>query len=484
MTQGGNVKYFVIFLVMSSFSLALSAQTRDPFPEPNAQEVIVVGVEDFASLPNYADKPAQMKNFSPEPGSDNLIVNDMSGMLYRVDSSGSVTAYLEVADPKWETDSHEPWREVGIQSVALHPEFSQEGEPGYGKLYTWMDAYIGDSEADYGSLADGPSHHSVLFEWSVDDVDSVQYDGGKPRELLRIEQPFPNHNASAMAFNPLASAGDNDYGLLYLAVGDGGGAGDQYNASENLGFPQGKILLIDPLGDNSANGNYGIPLDNPFFGEPDVLPEIYAYGLRNLQQFAWDSVTGALIVSDIGQAAVEEISLVAAGDNLGWNNWEGSFAFGGNVEGKSWRDILGGVDETQVRSDPSIRYPIAEYDHRDPLGHLGMSGTAVTGLAVVRDSGIAELEGYILFGDLSSGEVFAVPANKQHLYNGQSENRRVLFNDDSGEVKTLLQLVQETYTERGEEPPTRMDLRFGLGADNQVYLLNKHDGIIRRIVSP
>ena len=478
------MKYFAVFWVILSLPLPLLAETRDPYPEPNAQQVIVVGVEDFAMLPNYAGKPAQMKSVISKPCSTNLIVNDMSGMLYQINPSGSVTSYLEVADPGWGTGFGESWREVGIQSVALHPEFSQVGKPGYGKLYTWMDAAIGDSLADYPSAADEPHHHSVLFEWTATDAHSAEYDGGMPEEILRIAQPFPNHNASAMAFNPLSSPGDRDYGLLYLAVGDGGGAGDQYNASQNLSLAQGKILLIDPLGNDSANGNYGIPSDNPFIGRPDVLPEIYAYGVRNVQQFAWDSETGALMVSDIGQAAVEEISLVAAGDNLGWNNWEGSFSFGGNPEGKSWRDILGGVDETQVRSDPAIRYPIAEYDHTDPLRPSGPTGSAVSGLAVVRDSGIAELEGYIIFGDLVSGEVFAVPADKQHLYNGQSENRRVLFDDGSGDTKTLLQIVQETYSERGLEPPFRMDLRFASGADNQVYLLNKYDGIIRRIVSP
>ncbi|MFX4226974.1 MAG: hypothetical protein ACFHHU_03495 [Porticoccaceae bacterium] len=127
---------------------------------------------------------------------------------------------------------------------------------------------------------------------------------------------------------------------------------------------------------------------------------------------------------------------------------------------------------------------MTEYDHTDPLRPSGPTGSAVSGLAVVRDSGVAELEGYIIFGDLVSGEVFAVPADKQHLYNGQSENRRILFDDGSGEVKTLLQIVQETIGERGENPPMRMDLRFASGADNQVYLLNKYDGIIRRIVSP
>ena len=482
------MKYFAIFWLMLCFPAALLADTRDPFPTPNAQEVIVVGIEEFATLPDYADKPAQMKSFTSEPGSDNLIVNDMNGMLYRVDSSGSVTEYLEIVDPKWSANMHQPWREEGVQGVALHPEFSQEGKPGYGKLYTWIDADVSSSEADYPTAADEPHHHSVLLEWTAEDVGSAQYDGSMPRELLRIEQPFQNHNGGPTAFNPLALPGDDDYGLLYFALGDGGAAGDPHDAAGSLSMAQGKILLIDPLGgDNnltfmdkilgrggniSANGEYGIPSNNPFLGDPDTLPEIYAYGLRNPQQLAWDSETGALMVSDIGQAAVEKISLVAAGDNLGWNDWEGSFAFVGNAEG---------VDETQVRSDPSIRYPIAEYDHIDPLL---LRASAVSGLAVVRDSGVAEIEGQILFGELLTGEMFAVPADKQHLYNGQSENRRVLFDDGSGEVKTLLQLVQENYSERGEEPPFRMDLRFGSGADNQVYILNKYDGIIRRIVSP
>ncbi|MEQ9023544.1 MAG: PQQ-dependent sugar dehydrogenase, partial [Pseudomonadales bacterium] len=455
---------------------------------PNAQEVIVVGVEDFATLPDFADKPAQMRTITSQPGSDNLFVSDMTGLLYRVDASGSATVYLDLTDPKWSTMIDGSWRESGIESFALHPEFSQEGKPGYGKIYTSIDVYKDDIEADYPTAADEVHHPSVVLEWTAADVDSAQYDGGMPRELLRIEQPFQSHNGGTTTFNPLSEPGDADYGLLYIAFGDGGSAGDPLNAAQNLSLPQGKILRIDPLGgdnnlnfmdkllgrggNSSANGEYGIPSDNPFLGNPDALPEIYAYGLRNPQQSAWDSETGAFMISDIGQVAIEKISLVGAGDNLGWNVWEGSFAFAGNVEG---------VDETQVRSDPSIRYPIAEYDHVDPLL---LAASAVTGLAVVRDSGVAEIEDHILFGDLITGEMFAVPADKQHLYNGQSENHRVLFDDGSGEVKTLLQIVQETYSERGLEPPFRMDLRFASGADNQVYLLNKYDGIIRRIVSP
>jgi hypothetical protein len=466
------VKHFVLCFALLNYSLFALADTRDPFPEPNAQDVIVVGVEDVATLPDFADKPAQMRTINSQPDSDNLFVSDMTGLIYRVDANGEATVYLDLTDPKWETMIDGSWRESGIESFALHPEFSQEGEPGYGKIYTSIDVYNSDKEADYPTAAEEVHHPSVVLEWTAEDINSDQYDGGMPRELLRIEQPYQSHNGGDMDFNPLAEPGDADYGLLYIAFGDGGSAGDPLDAAQNLSLPQGKILRIDPLGDNSANGEYAVPADNPFLGNPDALPEIYAYGLRNPQQFAWDSETGAMMTSDIGQVAIEKISLVGAGDNLGWNDWEGSFAFAGTVEG---------VDETQVRSDPRIRYPIAEYDHIDPLL---LAASAVTGLAVVRNSGVAEVEDHILYGELLTGEMFAVPADKQHLYNGQSENRRVLFDDGSGEVKTLLQIVQETYAERGLEEPFRMDLRFASGADNQVYLLNKYDGIIRRIVSP
>ena len=55
----------------------------------------------------------------------------------------------------------------------------------------------------------------------------------------------------------------------------------------------GKILRIDPLGHDSANGNYGIPADNPFVGK-EGADEIYARGLRNPFRMSFDSKTGKL----------------------------------------------------------------------------------------------------------------------------------------------------------------------------------------------
>ena len=132
-----------------------------------------------------------------------------------------------------------------------------------------------------------------------------------------------------MSFNPLAAPGAIDFGLLYVGVADGGSGGDPLGVGQNLGVPYGKILRIDPLGSDSANGQYGIPAGNPFVSDSDAgtLGEIYAYGVRNPQRFGWDPLNRNLFLADIGQNIVEELSLVPAGGNLGWNAWEGSFGF-------------------------------------------------------------------------------------------------------------------------------------------------------------
>src|SRR6185295_7276040 len=205
-----------------------------------------------------------------------------------------------------------------------------------------------DFRPNGGAMA---TNHSVLLEWTARTSGAAAYDGGPPRELMRWEDPFQNHNGGMMAFNPLAQPNSPDYGLLYLGLADGGSGGDPLNMAQNLGIAFGKIFRIDPLGNNSANKKYGIPADNPMRNTPGALPEIYAYGVRNPQRFAWDSRNGNMFVADIGQNIVEEISPVTAGANLGWNDWEGSFRF---ISRQA-------VSLEKPRSDPKVTYPIVEW---------------------------------------------------------------------------------------------------------------------------
>jgi glucose/arabinose dehydrogenase len=258
--------------------------------------------------------------------------------------------------------------------------------------------------------------------------------------------------------------------LLYVSVADGGSTGDPLNLAQNLNVAFGKLLRIDPLGSNAGNGKYGFPADNPFANDAAVgtLGEIYASGLRNPQRFTWDAKNGNLFVADIGDSTVEEISLVTAGANLGWRDWEGSFKFVKRV----------GVQLDQQRSDPKITYPVVEYGQIDPLLQ---SNSAVTLGSVYRDDGIPQLAGMLLFGDNPSGEVFYVNADKLPG-GGQGSIRRILFSH-RGKPRTFLEVIKEKTIAQGKAPAKRADLRFGSGNNGQIFLLNKQDGIIRLLAS-
>jgi hypothetical protein len=447
------------------------AQTaNDPFRSRiRTDNPIVVGAREFATIPDVGGEPARMMLLVAEPDSRSLFVNDMRGPLYRVSADGqTVTEYLDINDARWGRAVQSRGRETGFQSFAVHPQFHQRGAPGFGKLYTWSDVVDTSPPADFEPPGGQDSHDIVLLEWTARTPGAATYDGGAPRQLLRIEQPFGNHNGGLIAFNPLARPGDAEFGLLYVGNADGGAGGDPMNLAQNPASPFGKILRLDPLGANSRNGQYGISADNPLVtgGPRGALGEIYALGVRNPQRFGWDPANGRLYVADIGQNTVEEVSPVTKGANLGWNVWEGSFRYSG-----------GGVEPGARRGDPSMTYPIAEYDHRDPI----LQGqVAVTGLIVYRGSAVPALRDLIVFGDNPSGEIFAVSADGPPD-GGQDAVRRVMLNT-GGANRTLLQLIQAKNVEQGRPPASRADLRFGAGPDGQVYLLNKQDGVVRMVV--
>ena len=479
------IQIFWILLVAVTIALylnpAFAQTTNDPFPAPIAavEGVINVDFVEFASIPDMDGQAARVMLLVDEPGTRRMFVNDMRGPLYSVSYDGqTVTQYVDVNADNWGISIESSGRERGMQSFVFHPQFAQAGTPGFGKFYIWTDTSNTDPTPDFVAGGGDNTHDSVLLEWTARTPGAATYDGGAPRELLRFEQPFRNHNGGQIGFNLLASPGDADFGLLYIGVADGGSGGDPLNLAQNLNSGFGKILRIEPLGSNSTNGEYGIPADNPFAIDSDdnTLGEIYAYGVRNPQRFAWDSTNGNMFFTDIGQNIVEEISLVTAGANFGWNDWEGSFGFISRTE----------VSLTDQRGDPRVTYPVAEYDHLDPLllqrspPQSGRTRTAATGLHVYRGNAIPQLANRVLWGDLPSGEIFHVDAD--NLPNGgQAAIRRVLLIHD-GEAKTLLQLIQEKNREQGKQPAARADLRYGAGPDGQVFIMNKHDGTIRLLV--
>ena len=448
--------------------------TRDPFPNPIPADegAIKVDFVEFAVLPDVDGNAARPMLMSYEPGTRRLFVNDMHGALYAVSTDGkTVTPYLDHRDPRWKIEVQFQNFERGFQSFAFHPQFNQRGARGYGKIYTYTDTTNVTPTPDWMHVPGTKvSHHSVLLEWTAKNPAAVAYDGEAPRELMRWQRPFVNHNGGQMAFNPTARPDSADYGLLYQGNADGGSGGDPMNVAQNLGSSFGKILRIDPLGNNSANGKYGIPKDNPFVNDndPNTLGEIYAYGARNPQRFAWDSKTGTMYMADIGQGIAEEVTTVPKGANLGWRVWEGSYRF---VNGSE-------VSLDTPRSDPKMTYPVVEFAQLDPLLQ---NSSAVTMGYIYRHNRLKKLSNLLLFGDNPSGEMFYVNVDKLPRNGGQDAIRRIVFND-KGQTKNLFDLVKAKTAEQGKKPPTRADLRYGEGPDGRIFILNKWDGVIREIV--
>jgi glucose/arabinose dehydrogenase len=197
-------------------------------------------------------------------------------------------------------------------------------------------------------------------------------DASSRRDVLFVDQPYPNHNGGNLAFGP--------DGYLYIGLGDGGSGGDPMDNAQSLQTRLGKMLRIDPR--PVGGQEFGIPADNPFRGRAKALREIWAYGLRNPWRWSFDRETGDLWLGDVGQSAREEIDFQPAsstgGENYGWDGYEGSLVYEEPVP------------------DQAVP-PVHEYGQD--------LGASVIGGYVYRGSSIAGLQGAYLFGDFYNPDI-------------------------------------------------------------------------------
>ena len=238
--------------------------------------------------------------------------------------------------------------EKGLLAVAFHPSYADNG-----LLYV-----------NYTTRRDGKlyTHISRLRRAAARRADAAS-----ETVLLRIEQPYSNHNGGQLAFGP--------DGYLYIGLGDGGSANDPHDHGQNLGSLLGKILRID-IDASDAGRPYAIPPDNPFTNRKDARAEIWAYGLRNPWRFAFDAANGRLYAADVGQDAVEEIDVIERGGNYGWRLMEGDIctpAIGAHCDRRGFMP------------------PIHVYRHPE--------GFSVTGGFVYRGASVPGLCGVYLFAD-------------------------------------------------------------------------------------
>jgi glucose/arabinose dehydrogenase len=239
--------------------------------------------------------------------------------------------------------------ERGLLSVAFHPRYRENGF-----FYVDYTDLNGDTHIERYRVTSNPD----------------RADPASATLLLKIDQPYANHNGGLVLFGPDS--------MLYVGMGDGGSGGDPHGNGQNLAARLGKLLRLDVI----HGDPYAVPRDNPFRTRAGAAPEIWAWGLRNPWRFSFDRVAGLLYIADVGQDKWEEIDAApasAAGLNYGWNRMEGSHPFRGDG---TTRELVA---------------PIEEYDHGQ--------GCSITGGSVYRGHALPEVAGCYFFADYCSGWV-------------------------------------------------------------------------------
>lgn len=328
--------------------------TREPAPAggPPAASFEVA----FPGLPAL-EKPVQMIEV---PGQRWMIVALQQGRILGFPKDGPYSEPTTVYDRRAATAA--TGNELGLLSIALDPAFEENAY--FYVYYSASGAQLTTRLSRFRTTGSGPT---------------LRADESSELVILEVRQPFANHNGGTIAFGP--------DGMLYLGLGDGGSGGDPRGFGQDRSSLLGSIIRLD-VREASAAEPYRVPPDNPFVGVTGMRPEIWAYGFRNPWRMSFDPETGLLWAGDVGQNRFEEVNVVHAGGNHGWNIMEGSACF----EPQSGCDTAG------------LELPVAEY------GIAGSRECAVTGGVVYHGTAIPSLRGYYLYADYCSGRAWALHA--------------------------------------------------------------------------
>jgi glucose/arabinose dehydrogenase/mono/diheme cytochrome c family protein len=432
-------------------------EISNPIPDTIALSNLVVNLEPVTQIPPSSDSAklplTRITKLTFQPTTGNLFINDLRGKLYLLQQNKPMV-YMDMAKlkPKF---FHESGLATGFGSFAFHPDFSKNG-----LLYTTHAEPPGSGKADFG-FPDSikVSLQWVLTEWKTENPRASTF-SGKSRELFRVNMMSDIHGVQEITFNPLSKPGDEDYGMLYIGIGDGGTV-EQGHAflTHSIEKIWGTIIRIDPMARNSTNGQYGIPKNNPFAQNQNskTLKEIYAYGFRNPHRITWTK-SGEMLACNIGQRNIESVNLVMPGHDYGWPLREGTFV------SSDINENLGNVYPLPANdSIYKITYPVAQFDHDE--------GLAVSGGFEYWGEDIPQLKGKYLFGDIPSGRLFYIEvADIKQGKQATIQEWKILI---AGTPRTLRDVC-------GSD---RVDMHLGRDSRGELYILTKADGRVYKLVS-
>lgn len=346
---------------MAKALLALALSTVVAF---SGKAQLVVLQEVFPA--QRARQPIEMV---PLPGSATKVCVGLQNGFIRVHDLASPTSRTDtMLDLRGKTVSS---GEMGFLGFAFHPRY-----PAQPYLYV-----------NYSANLPGQVHHNEIVRYRVV---AGRADTAQKLRLLQYNQPYTNHNGGKLQFG--------SDGYLYIATGDGGSGGDPQGNGQKKTTLLGKILRID-VDRQDAGLNYAIPPTNPFADSlsTTIRKEIYAYGLRNPWKISLDSISGRGWIADVGQNLIEEVDTLVLGGNYGWRYREGRNCY----------------DTPALCATPGLIDPVVQYSH-------GADGVSITGGSVYWGQALPMLRGKYIYGDFSSGRIWAVG-----LQGGVSSNMRI-----------------------------------------------------------
>ena len=361
-----------------------STPTRSGFPDPTGYvwSQVLWGLEMPVDIQNAGD------------GSGRLFIVEKSGLILVLQNNELLPQpFLDI-----QKEAGSQHTEQGLLGLAFHPMYAENG------LFF----------LNYTDL----NGNTVIARFHVSTDDPNRADPASELILLRVNQPYANHNGGGLAFGP--------DGYLYIGLGDGGSEGDPLRTSQNLQTLLGKLLRINV----DSGYTYAIPPGNPF-SSGGGLPETWAYGLRNPWRFSFDRLTGDLFIGDVGQDTWEEVDFVPAGMpggmNFGWSFYEGKHPY-----------------QDQPPASATFTGPVAEYSHSE--------GCSITGGTVYRGSALPEWQGVYFYGDYCSGTVWGLIQTSQ----------------DSWQSKALFSTGAKITT-------------FGVDEVGEIYLADYQSGTLLRL---
>lgn len=342
-------RFFIAVTMAALLAMSVLAQdgeprlSRDAAPDPSGVTLTLVA--------NGFFRPIQVTNAGDDSG--RLFIVEQNGRIWILqDGQILPEPFVDLTDRVSQAVTR-GYSEQGLIGFAFPPDFAESS-----MVYIHYSDRGGDT---------------VLSQFSLS-ADPNVVDAASEATLLTLSQPHANHNGGHITFGP--------DGNLYMALGDGGSAGDPLDTGLDPSDWYGSILRLAPDGD----GGYIVPEDNPASTDDSFAPEVWNYGLRNPYRFSFDRATGDLYIADVGQNVWEELNFQpaesAGGENYGWSDFEASAPYHSNTV------------------PVNMTYPFFEYRHEG-------NRCSVTGGYVYRGEAIPDLDGVYLFGDFCSGEIWA-----------------------------------------------------------------------------